>query len=232
MTLIAGQPVTCSLSGITDLAGNPLAQIGTWVVTPLAQHSISLQAATPVVTTGGSATLQGRVDGPVAGAMTLQDLEGSTWVPIVTLQPTLAGTFTTQVPVHQNTWYRVHVEGSATEAASSSAAVRIVARRGLVLAGYSSSKTTPGKTGSLVKVVAKLAPALPATKVTLTVLRFNSSRHAWVTVTTLQQTSSAAGAVPFSWRPTTAGTYQLRLSTATTPDFGNGVSPAYTWLIK
>ncbi len=229
--LAPGEAVTCSLSGITDLAGNPLNPIGTWVVTPLRTHSIIAVPISGVVTAGGTATFHGQIDGPVFGTLTLQQLVGSIWTSIVGVHIDQTDRFTVSAQVNENTWYRVHADASQVEAPSSSAAIRVVARRGLSLIGASTTTPKVVTLGTTVKAIAQLAPISPNVTVTLTASRYDTTRRAWVTAATLRQASSA-GRATFSWRPTAKGKYQLHLTTPSTTQFGNGISPAYLWTVK
>lgn len=231
VALTPGEPVALSLSGITDLAGNPLNPIGTWLVTPLRTHTVTVVATPAVVTSGGSVTFRGQIDGPVFGQMTLEALVGTSWTAMARIHIDASDRFSISTAIDQNTWYRVHADGSQVEAPSNSPAVRVLARRGLSIAGVSSTGTTTVALGTVVKAVAQVTPALPNATVTLTVSRLDTTTRIYVTVATLRQ-ASAAGRATFAWRPTARGSYLLRLTTGSTAQFANGISAAYRWTVK
>jgi hypothetical protein len=229
--LVAGEPVACSLSGIKDLAGNPLVPLGTWQITPLIVHTITAAASATIVAAGAHATITGHVDGPVYGAMTVEVNHGTGWQRLGDVHPTTSGSYVVPVVVGQNSTYRVVAAPSQLETASSSPSVRIVARRGVVLVGVRAGANQTSRSLVPVQIKAAVTPSLPSVKVTLVVTRYDAPRGRWVTSATLQTVSDSGGGTAFVWRPTRSGSYRIRISTPSTPEFANGVSPLYSWSV-
>ena len=113
---------------------------------------------------------------------------------------------------------------------ATSPTVRVLVRRQVGLRGLSASVTRSSARGRTVLVTAVVVPAEPAVAVTLTVYEYSPSLGRYVQVSTVTR-ASAGGLVPFSWRPTTAGRYYLRLTTPPTALFANGISAAYRWVV-
>lgn len=226
-----GSPYVVSLGSITDLAGNPLVPIGSWVVTPLLASRITLQGSATLVPRGGIVVFTGGMDAPLAGALTLEAAEGSgPFVPIAPIVPSADGTFTAGVPVNANTWFRVRFGGSAVASDATSPAVRVLVRREVALRGLSSSVTQSTARYRTVPLTAVLGPSEPGVAVTVQVYRYDPSRSRYVQVSTMTR-SSSGGLAAFSWRPTVAGRYYLRLTTPPTALFANGISAVYRWVV-
>ena len=229
--LVAGERLTVALGGVTDIAGNPVVPIGSWVVTVLAEHAVTLNASPAVVTAGDTARITGRVDTPVPAEMTLEaSVAGGAWTVLAPLDPDGGGAFASTVTVAANTLYRVRIGQSLTEAESVSTAVRILARRGVVLAGLNPAVVRTAAVGKTITVAAAVAPSVPTVVVTLVVSRYDTARKAWVTVTTIRR-STVAGRASFSWRPTARGSWIARASTPSSVAFTNATSPIYRWTV-
>jgi hypothetical protein len=71
---------------------------------------------------------------------------------------------------------------------------------------------------------------VPAVTVSATVYQYVPSGRAYVRVATLSA-QSAGGRARIAWRPGTAGTYRVVLSTPGTVAFAAGVSSGYRWEI-
>jgi len=226
-----GSPYVVSMGSITDLAGNPLVPIGRWTVIPLLAPRIVIRASGTVVPQGELVVFTGRMDPPLAGALTLEAAAGNG--PFTAIAPIVTGadgTFTSGVPVSANTWFRVSFGGNEVASDATSPTVRALVRREVALRGLSASVTRSTARGRTVLMTAVVVPAEPSVAVTLTVYRYNPSMGRYVQVSTMSR-SSAGGLVPFSWRPTTAGRYYLRLTTPPTALFANGISAAYRWVV-
>jgi Bacterial Ig-like domain/Bacterial pre-peptidase C-terminal domain len=226
-----GSPYVVSLGSITDLAGNPLVPIGGWVVTPLLASRIVLQASGTVVPRGGLVVLTGRMDPPLAGALTLEAAEGNgPFVPIAPIVPSADGTFTWGTPMNANTWFRVRFWGSSVASDATSPTVRILVRRGVALSGISSSITRIVPVGRSIALTAILTPASPDGSITYRIYRADSGGRYRLYGTFVR--TSAGGHASLSWRPTSAGRYYVQLTTAPSSLYANGFSPAYRWLIR
>jgi hypothetical protein len=230
--LIAGQPVVCSLIGITDPAGNALGPLGTWLVTPLLSHTVTIAAKPAVVVAETKTTISGKVDGPVYAPMTLEQNLGSGWEPLSSVQPTTSGAFSTSLVVQQTTSFRIRVGTSQVEATTTSGTIRVLARRGVALAGVSPGRTSSGKVNATRKLVAVVTPTgAPPVSVTLKITRFDRTSRTWKPSATLRA-STVGGRATFTWRPTSRAAYRLQLSTPPTAQFANGVSSLYAWTIS
>ena len=226
-----GWPYVVSLSSITDLAGNPLVPIGRWIVIPLLAPRIVVHASGTVVPQGGLVAFTGRIDPPLAGTLTLEAAAGNgLFTAIAPIVPSADGTFTSGAPASANVWFRVSFGGSAVASSATSPTVRVLVRRQVGLRGLNASVTRSTARGRTVLITAVVVPAEPSVAVMLTVYRYNLSLGRYVQVSTVTR-SSAGGLVPFSWRPTTAGRYYLRLTTPPTALFANGISAAYRWVV-
>jgi Bacterial Ig-like domain/Bacterial pre-peptidase C-terminal domain len=226
-----GSPYVVSLSSITDLAGNPLVPIGRWTVIPLLAPRIVVHASGTVVPQGGLVAFTGRIDPPLAGTLTLEAAAGNgPFTAIAPIVPSADGTFISGAPASANAWFRVSFGGSAVASSATSPTVRVLVRRQVGLRGLNASVTRSTARGRTVLITAVVVPAEPSVAVTLMVYRYNLSLGRYVQVSTVTR-SSAGGLVPFSWRPTTAGRYYLRLTTPPTALFANGISAAYRWVV-
>jgi hypothetical protein len=227
--LVAGASLSCSLAGLTSLAGTPLAPIGTWLVTPLRLHTIGLNARPAVVTSGQDTELVGHVDGPVFGAMTLQRSSGDGWTAVASIRPDVRGAFAIRVGVITNTWYRVSIGGSQTDAATTSAPIRVLARRVVEFEGAGSSGGSAHLGGPIVLRVA-LWPIRPDVTVRLFVAKLGTLA-VQAQVTPQLVTMSSGGAGSFTWHPTARGSYALWLTTVGGHVFATGRSQREIWTI-
>jgi Bacterial Ig-like domain/Bacterial pre-peptidase C-terminal domain len=226
-----GSSYVVSMGSITDLAGNPLVPIGRWVVIPRLAPRIVVHASGTVIPQGELVVFTGRMDPPLAGALTLEAAAGNgPFVPIAPIVSGADGTFTSGVPVSANTWFRVSFGGNEVASYETSPTVRVLVRREVGLRGLRASVTRSTARDRTVPITAVVVPAEPSVAVTLTVYRYNPSMGRYVQVSTMSR-SSAGGLAPFSWRPTTAGRYYLRLTTPPTALFANGISAAYRWVV-
>ena len=230
--LIAGLGYVVTLGAIADPAGNALVPVGSWVVQPLTSHSISLQAVPTVVPSGATAQLTGTVDPTLHASVVLEQLSSpGVWVAVSSAATNNAGDFAIAYPAPANASLRVHLFRTATDAETYSPAVRVIVRRLVTLAGSPAAKTRTATHGSVVRLTAVLGPASPDVTATLTVSRFDSTTRAYRVVARLT-TVSAGGRAAFDWRPGSAGSYVVRVTTPPTPLFANGVSPAYRFVVK
>ena len=227
-----GATYTVTIGAVTDLAGNPLPPLGSWIVQVRRVHKVTIRAASSVVAHGATVRLSGTVDLPLTSSVVLErSLAGGAWNLLGPLAVDATGAFATDVQALGNATYRARVVGSASESEIASSAVRVLVRRGVVLAGQSATVTKTGAVGASRTVTALLTPASPNVAVTLTVARYDTARRAWRTVSTSTRTS-VSGRATFTWRPTTAGSYYLRVATASQSLFANAVSPVYRWTIR
>jgi hypothetical protein len=107
----------------------------------------------------------------------------------------------------------------------------VLVRRGLAIIGAAPGSTSTGSVGRPRSTTVVLSPRTPNVVVTLAISRYDGATGQWRPWAALRSTSVAGRAV-FSWRPTSAGSYQLRASTPTSAIFANGLSAAQRWTIR
>jgi hypothetical protein len=228
-TLVAGASYTVSLGSVVDEAGNPLVPIGSWVIRPMVLPVVSLAVSPSLAGIGSTAALTGRVSIGVGTPVTIErSVGGGEWAPFVVVFPSPAGSFTTGAQIDANTAFRAALPATATSAAAVSPGVRILVRRRVSLAGVRVSATRQIAAGTRVALTAVVSPAGPSVRVTLSIYRYVEGRgyvlRAWATRATI------GGRCTFAWRPG-LGSYDVRLTTASSPLFTNGISPEYRWAV-
>ena len=226
--LVPGASYVVSLGSVVDLAGNPLAPIGSWVIRPMILPTVALAASPRLVGAGGTGALSGRVSGGVGSPVVIERSVGDgPWSPFVTVFPGADGSFTTGAEVYANTSFRADVPATAISAKTVSPAVRVLVRRDVALDGASASVTRRVAAGTRVALSAVVTPSDPPVPVTLSIYRYVTGRG-YVLLTSVTR-PTVGGRYTFSWHPGRAA-YYLRLTTAPTPLFANGISPAYRWV--
>ncbi len=189
-------------------------------------------AASPLVAQPRAAVvLSGRVSGlPVGATVTLlaRAAGEATFRPVTALTP-VRGQVSAMVRPGTTTEYQLAYEGT-TMIASAQVTVRVLVRRGVVLSGVSPSVTRSASVGRRISLTAVLTPAAPDVVVTFRVYRYDPARRAYRQVAAVGRTS-VGGRAAWTWRPTSAGRYYLRLTTPPTTQFANGISAAYRWVI-
>jgi hypothetical protein len=163
-----------------------------------------------------------------------RSVAGGAWQPIATLEPGASGEFARELRGTATAQYRARVAASTTESGASPS-IRVLVRRGIVVGGVAPGATAVGSVGRVRSTSVTLSPRGPDVVVTLAIMRFimrfDISARRWAPYTTLRVTSVNGRAI-FSWRPTAAGSYELRASTTTTALFANGLSGAQRWTIR
>ncbi len=227
-----GTSYTVSIGGVTDRAGNPLAQPGSWIVRVLHRHDVRLAASATVVQYAAPLILRGTIDLPLRSGLVLERaVAGGAWNAIGPLSVDTSGAFSLSTTGTGNGSYRVRVLGNGTEAELTSDPVRVLVRRSVSLLGLSATSIRTGPVGRTTTVIAAVTPSEPNVAVTLTVARYDTARRTWRTLSTTTRTS-VGGRASFTWRPTSPGSYYLRVATAPGSLFANGVSPTYRWTIR
>jgi hypothetical protein len=230
--LVAGAPYIVTIGPVTDLAGNQVASLGSWIVTPLFAPRVTLAASVEVLARGGSAVLNGRAEGVGAGAavdLSSQPAIGGAVV-LASLPVPVTGQLQATVRPAMNSTYRLGVAGTSTTAPAE-AIVRVLVRRSVGLVGVTSSTMAPARVGRSVLVVASIGPPAAGVSVSLRLYRYDASRRLWVFAGSRGRTSDATGRVSTTWTPTSAGSYYWRAVVASTVDFANNVSPVYRWSV-
>ena len=223
-----GEPYVVSIGTVTDLAGNQVPPLGSWTVTPLLGASLSLARSARVVPRGNAVALMGQMAPVLGGSLILEEAIGSgPFLPLVPLGTAANGLYSWLAPVTSNTWFRVYYGGSAVAAEAFSPAVRVLVRRQVGLEGVNAAVTRRVAAGTRVVLTAVVGPTDPPVPVTLSIYRYVPG-HGYVLATAVTRTT-VGGHYTFSWHPG-RGAYYLRLTTAPTPLFANGFSPAYRWV--
>lgn len=230
--LSAGSTYVATIGSVVDPAGNPVVPTASWTVRALALPTLSLWASDTVVPRGTNVQFTGSIDGRAGGALVLeQSIGGGAWeatTPILDPAATLVGTTLT---VNANTSFRLHYIGNEVSADAYSPTVRVLVRRGISLAGVSSSSTHVSAVNRTRSLTATLSPTSPQVAVTLKIYRYDPSRRLYVLRSSIVRTS-VSGTAAFAWRPSVTGRYVLRLTTPPTTLYANGISASYRWDIR
>jgi hypothetical protein len=229
-----GSTYTATVGPVTDFAGNPLVEFGAWMFTvaPVREHEVTLDAAPRTLGYGSTIQLSGSVELPLAAPVVLErSVAGGAWAPIATLALDASGRFSRPIPASSTARYRARIAASTTDAGLSGE-VRVLVRRGVAIVGAAAAGggSRTGSVGRTRSTTVSVSPATPNVEVTLTITRYDPAVRAWRAFATLRRTT-VAGRATFSWRPTVAGTYQLRATTPPSALFANGISPIQRWTI-
>jgi Bacterial pre-peptidase C-terminal domain/Bacterial Ig-like domain len=230
--LVPGAAYFVSLGPVVDEAGNGLVPIGSWVIRPMIEPTLSLASSPRVAPSGATAELSGSlVDGQGAPVLIERSVGGGSWAPFVTVFPADDGSFTTGARVDANTSFRASVAATDISAAATSPSTRVLVRREVTLKGVSASttRTTYRYRTTVVRAVA--GPTAPEVPIMLRVYRYDAARRKYIVAAT-QTRTSVGGTASFSWRPTVAGRYYLRVTTPPTSLYANGISSAYRWIVR
>ena len=226
--LLPGAAYSVSLGSIVDLAGNPLAPIGSWVIRPMIMPAASMDVTPRVTVAGSIVTLSGRVSDAGGSLVVVQrSVSGGPWSPFVTLFPAPDGSFAARTTTETNASFRADVPATPISVEAVSEPVRVLVRRVVLLDGVDAGSVRRVAAGTRIVLTAVITPAEPAVPVTLSIYRYVPGRG-YVRQTAVTRTT-VNGRYVFSWHPA-RGTYYVRLTTAPTPLFANGISPAYRWV--
>ena len=230
--LVPGAAYVVSLGAVVDEAGNPLVPIGSWVIRPMIQPTLSLVSRPSVATSGATTALSGvATNGLGAPVLIERSMGGGPWTPFVTVFPASDGSFTTGAQVNANSSFQASLAATGISTAATSPATRVLVRRVVTLAGPSASVTRTAYASRTTVVKAVLGPAAPDVSTTLRIYHYVAARRTYI-LAVVQTRTSVGGTAAFSWRPTIAGSYYLRVTTAPTTLFANGLSPAYRWTVR
>jgi hypothetical protein len=230
--LQAGALYVVTLGAVRDLAGNLVEASGEWTFTAVIAPTIAVAVAPRTAMIGGSVTITGQTDSAPGGSFTLErSVAGGAWATVEPLIPDAAGVMSAAAVVRANTTFRIHYAGSQFSAESMSGSARVLVRRVVRLEGPQSNVTRVGYARTTITLVALLTPAAPAVKVSATVYQYVPASRAYVRVATVSA-QSAGGRARIAWRPGTAGTYRVVLSTPGTVGFAPGISSGYRWEIR
>ncbi len=223
--LVPGASYVISLGSVVDLAGNPVAPAGSWLIRPMILPAVSLTAAPRLASLGATVALTGRVVGGVGSPAVIErSVDGGPWAQFVTVFPMPNGSFSTGAEIDANAWFRAEVPATATSAEATSPAVRVLVRRQVRLAGGSPSVTRQLAAGTRVELTAVVGPPQPPALVTLSIYRYVPGRG-YVRQASVAR-ATVGGRCAFTWH-VGRGLYLVRLTTPPSSSFANGISPAY-----
>jgi hypothetical protein len=230
--LLPGTPYAVTVGSVTDLAGNRIVPIPSWILLPVLPSAATLTVAPQVVVAGGSTTLAGTVQpAGIPGAQLLvRTATASDFSPASAL-PAGAGPFSVSLAPTMNSWYRVDVPASPVIAAAQSSVVRVIVRRAVALDGPSASQTRSARPGASVVIRARVAPAAAGVSVSFRLYRFDAGRRAYVFAGSRGAHTTAAGMATIAWTAP-AGQFFWQAVVYPTPEFANNISPAYRWLVR
>jgi hypothetical protein len=225
--LVPGVSYVVSVGSVVDLAGNPLARAGSWVILPMILPAVSLRITPQMVGMGGTVALTGRVVGGVGAAAQIERSVGrGPWGLYVTVFPAPDGSFATGAQIDVNASFRVDVPATATSAEAVSPPVRVLVRRQVRLAGGSASVTRQLAAGTRVALTAVVGPPNPPVSVIFSIYRYVPGRG--YTLQTSITRTTVGGRCTFAWH-LGRGLYIVRLTTPPSSSYANGISPAYPW---
>jgi len=231
--LVAGMPYIVTVGPVTDLAGNRVAPLGSWIVTPVAPSRVTLTAAPTVVARGASAVLNGLASGlgtdPALQLISQPAVGGAVTVALVPVSAD--GRIQLTVRPALNTTYRLVYAGTST-VAPAQADVRVLVRRSVALVGVTSSSMASARVGRPVRIAASVGPAAAGVSVSLRMYRYDAGRRLWVYAGSRGLTSDATGRVSSTWTPTSSGSFYWRAVVASTADYANNISPVYRWSVS
>jgi hypothetical protein len=230
--LVAGALYIVTVGPVTDLAGNRVASLGSWIVTPLVPSRVTLTAAPTVVARGDSAVLTGLASGLGADPaleMSSQPAAGGVFS-MGSLPASADGRVQLTVRPALDTTYSLSYSGTST-IAPAQANVRVLVRRSVELVGVGSGSIRSVRRGMVVRLVAQIAPAAAGVSVSFRLERFDPLRRAYRYAGSWGRATDAAGRAAYTWTAVSSGSYRWRVSVASTPEYANNVSPVYRWLV-
>lgn len=217
---------------VRDLAGNTVAPLTSWSITPLTPTSLLATASHRVVTVGGASRINLTFSGPQqATSVEMLSSGGTGPFETVSIFELVDGSLSLLVAPVQNTTYRFRY-GGAFGIAASQVDVRVLVRRSIVIAGRDSRVTARSRIGSNVRLTAAISPAQAGASVSFRMYRFDATRRSWVYTGSFGRKSDAQGRAVLNWTPSRAGSFYWRAIVGSTPEYANNTSPVYRWAIS
>ncbi len=217
---------------VRDLAGNTVAPLTSWAITPLTPTSLLASASHGVVAVGGSSRITVAFSGPQQ-ATSVEMLSSSGTGPFETVSTfeLVDGRWSLLVAPVQNTTYRFLYPG-AFGIAPSQADVRVLVRRSVVLAGGDARITARASIGSTVRLTAAISPAQAGVSISFRLYRFDPARRSWLYAGSFGRKSDVQGRAVLNWVPSRTGSFYWRATVGSTPEYANNTSPVYRWSIS
>jgi hypothetical protein len=233
--MVPGAIYQVSLGPVADVAGNAVAGITSWSITPLAEGTLEVQAAPSKAVYGDTVTVVGTARLPSPAAVTLERrfVGASTpdgWTVIATGFPGPGGEIIATDVARQSADYRLHYPGGSLVAEGFSAAKRVTVYAKVSLVGYAAGSTNAGRAGSVVRLRAQMTPALAGALVDYRIYRYDNRKRSYVLSATYARRTDASGRAVFDWK-LRSGRWQIRVATHATVELAAGLSPPYRWVV-
>ena len=233
--LVPGAMYQVSLGPVKDLAGNVVTGVTSWTLTPLAEGTLTVQAAPAKPVYGDTITVVGTARLPSPAAVTLERryvgaATADGWAVIATGFPGPAGEIITTDVARQSADYRLHYPGGSLIAEGYSALTRVVVYARVALLGYAAGSTNVGVAGRVVRLRAQMTPALAGALVDFRIYRYDAKKRAYVLLATYARRTDAAGRAALDWK-LRSGRWQVRVTTRSTVELAGGLSPVYRWVV-
>lgn len=230
--LLPATPYALTVGSVTDPAGNQIAPVPSWTLTPLVPSLATLDATPRVVAAGQSVALAGTVQpaGVPGAELMARTATAADFAPLEPL-PAGAGPFKLAVVPAMNSWYRVDLPASPVLAAAQSPVVRVIVRRSVALAGAVASQTRSARVGASMVIRSLVAPAAPGVTVSFRLYRYDAARGRYVYAGSRGAQTSASGTAAITWTPS-AGRFYWQVLVYPTPEFANNISAAYRWVVR
>ncbi len=228
--LDAGRAYAVTLGNVTDVAGNPVAPVGSWTIVPLLRPGFSVVAAPSTIVPGGRASLDVTLVGvPTPATVTLlEQPAGAPAFTQVASHGTSSGHVSFDVQPAQNTVYRVSYLG-AFGVSAASADVRVLVRRSIALSPAGPTTRTVSK-GTRVALTARVSQAAGA-KVSFQLYRLDRSSGTYRYAGSFGRTVSVDGTARLTWTASTAGRFYWRAIVASDASYANNTSATSRWLV-
>jgi hypothetical protein len=233
--LEVGALYVISIGAVRDVAGNPVAPLGSWVGLVRPAPVVAVAASPLVVDQGQTALLSGRVIAPAGiSSLSLEAHPAGSALGIVQLGSVPVapdGSFAVRVTPSSSTEYRFRVPavgeyGAATVSAS------VAVRRNVRIEGASPAVVRAGRVGVRTTVAATIWPAVADAAVAFRLERWNATARSWRLVGTLNRRTDVMGRASVTWRPSGSGLFRWRATVASTLDFSTRATAWVRWSIE
>ncbi|MFM2105495.1 MAG: hypothetical protein RL338_527 [Chloroflexota bacterium] len=220
-----------TVTGVRDIAGNPIDAVASWTIKRLSPASLTLTGRPLVVTYGARVALSGTAS-PAEGTpvvLRTRPPDSTTWTDI-DVATSAAGRYAFSVLPTATGLYRTIVPPTETLARAASAAVTITVRRAIAVDGGSASTLRRGKAGSAIPVTARITPGDRGVGVTFRLYRWNATRKRWLLSSTRTTRTTSGGVATTSWTPA-SGLWAWRVTVAGTTALATNTTTYVRWSI-
>jgi hypothetical protein len=229
--LTPGSPYVVTIGQVRDVAGNTMQPLSSWTVTPFLPTSVTIAAAPQIVLPGSGIVVTGTASGLDGADVILEAREGSS-TGAIGIGPyiPLAGRLSVGLVPAMNTWYRWRYLGTPTTAPAASSEVRVLVRRSVALRGVAPTTTRTVRAGARVTLTAQVGPSGPGARLSFRLYRYDGAKHAYVYYRSYGRMTDLNGRATLTWTPS-AGRFYWRVTTLSSPEFANSISPVYRWTV-